>query len=214
MNGLVMLLPHGYEGQGPEHSNARPERFLQLAGEYNIIVANITQPANFFHALRRQLAWPFRKPLIVMSPKSLLRHPKVVSDISELTSGSFQEVISDSYVKPKEVKKVLFCSGKIYFDLLEKQQTDKRKDVAIVRLEQLFPFPEKKIEDILANFSKADLIWVQEEPENMGAWSFILRHLRDKNIQLVARKESASPAVGYLKVHNQEQQQIINSAFS
>ncbi len=214
MNGLVMLLPHGYEGQGPEHSNARPERFLQLAGEYNIIVANITQPANFFHALRRQLAWPFRKPLIVMSPKSLLRHPKVVSDISELTSGSFQEVISDSYVKPKEVKKVLLCSGKIYFDLLEKQQTDKRKDVAIVRLEQLFPFPEKKIEDILANFSKADLIWVQEEPENMGAWSFILRHLRDKNIQLVARKESASPAVGYLKVHNQEQQQIINSAFS
>jgi len=214
MNGLVMLLPHGYEGQGPEHSNARPERFLQLAGEYNIIVANITQPANFFHALRRQLAWPFRKPLIVMSPKSLLRHPKVVSNIKELTEGSFQEVIDDGYANPKEVKKVLLCTGKVYFDLLDRQQNEKRKDIAIIRLEQLFPFPEKKLNEILTQFKKSSLIWVQEEPENMGAWSFILRHLRDKNIQVVARKESASPAVGYFKVHNQEQLQVIDSAFS
>ena len=214
MHGLVLLLPHGYEGQGPEHSSARPERFLQLAGEYNMIVANITTPANFFHALRRQLAWPFRKPLIVMSPKSLLRHPKVVSDIKELTEGSFQEVIADGFVKPKDVKKVLLCSGKMYFDLLERQQTEQRKDVAIVRLEQLFPFPEKKLNEILSQFKNSALVWVQEEPENMGAWSFILRQLRSQNVQVVARKESASPAVGYLKVHNQEQLQIIDSAFA
>ena len=214
MNGIVMLLPHGYEGQGPEHSNARPERFLQLAAEYNIVVANITSPANFFHSLRRQLAWPFRKPMIVMSPKSLLRHPKVVSPIKDLEKGSFQEVIGDAYVKPKDVKKVLLCSGKVYFDLLEKQQTEKIKDTAIIRLEQLFPFPEKKLHEILSNYNKPSLYWVQEEPENMGAWSFILRNLRKTNIEVIARKESASPAVGYLKVHNKEQVQLVETAFS
>lgn len=214
MNGIVLLLPHGYEGQGPEHSNARPERFLQLAAEYNMTVANITSPANFFHALRRQLAWPFRKPLIVMSPKSLLRHPKVVSDLSALTTGSFQEVYGDENVKPKEVKRVLLCSGKVYFDLLEKQQNDKIKDTAIVRLEQLFPFPEKQLGAILAQYPKANLFWVQEEPENMGAWSYILRHMRKTNIEVIARKESASPAVGYLKVHNKEQIRIVEAAFS
>jgi len=214
MNGIVMLLPHGYEGQGPEHSNARPERFLQLAAEYNIVVANITSPANFFHSLRRQLAWPFRKPMIVMSPKSLLRHPKVVSPLKDLEKGSFQEVIGDTYVKPKDVKKVLLCSGKVYFDLLEKQQTEKIKDTAIIRLEQLFPFPEKKLNEILSNYNKPSLFWVQEEPENMGAWSFILRNLRKTNIEVIARKESASPAVGYLKVHNKEQVQLVETAFS
>jgi len=214
MNGIVMLLPHGYEGQGPEHSNARPERFLQLAAEYNIVVANITSPANFFHSLRRQLAWPFRKPMIVMSPKSLLRHPKVVSPLKDLEKGSFLEVIGDTYVKPKDVKKVLLCSGKVYFDLLEKQQTEKIKDTAIIRLEQLFPFPEKKLNEILSNYNKPSLFWVQEEPENMGAWSFILRNLRKTNIEVIARKESASPAVGYLKVHNKEQVQLVETAFS
>jgi 2-oxoglutarate dehydrogenase E1 component len=214
MSGLVLLLPHGYEGQGPEHSNARPERFLQLAGEYNIVITNITKPANFFHALRRQLAWPFRKPLVNMAPKSLLRHPKAISDISELTRGRFLEVIGDESVKAKDVKKVLICSGKVYFDLLEKQIADKRKDVAIIRLEQLFPFPEKQLAAELAPFKNPDLVWVQEEPENMGAWSFILRQLRHTNIQVVARKVSASPAVGYLKVHNQEQIQLIQAAFS
>ena len=214
MNGIVMLLPHGYEGQGPEHSNARPERFLQLAAEYNIVVANITSPANFFHSLRRQLAWPFRKPMIVMSPKSLLRHPKVVSQLKDLEKGCFQEVIGDTFVKPKDVKKVLLCSGKVYFDLLEKQQTDKIKDTAIIRIEQLFPFPEKKLNEILSTYNKPSLYWVQEEPENMGAWGFILRNLRKTNIEVIARKESASPAVGYLKVHNKEQVQLVETAFS
>ncbi len=214
MNGIVMLLPHGYEGQGPEHSNARPERFLQLAAEYNIVVANITSPANFFHSLRRQLAWPFRKPMIVMSPKSLLRHPKVVSKLKDLEKGCFQEVIGDTFVKPKDVKKVLLCSGKVYFDLLEKQQTDKIKDTAIIRIEQLFPFPEKKLNEILSTYNKPSLYWVQEEPENMGAWGFILRNLRKTNIEVIARKESASPAVGYLKVHNKEQIQLVETAFS
>lgn len=213
MNSLVMLLPHGYEGQGPEHSNARPERFLQLAGEYNIVVANLTTPANLFHALRRQLAWPFRKPLVIMSPKSLLRHPRVVSEIGELTKGSFQEVYADPFVKPGDVKRVLLCSGKVYFDLLEKQQADNRKDVAIIRLEQLYPFPEKKLAGILSAFKKPALHWVQEEPENMGAWSFILRHMRHTGIAFTGRKESASPAVGYLKVHNKQQIQLIEAAF-
>jgi 2-oxoglutarate dehydrogenase E1 component len=214
MTGMVLLLPHGYEGQGPEHSNARPERFLQLAGEYNMIVANITSPANFFHALRRQMAWPFRKPLIVMSPKSLLRHPKVVSDLMDLTKGSFQEVFGDGYVKPKDVKRVLLCSGKVYFDLLEKQQTEGKKDTAIIRMEQLFPFPEQKLGEVLKPFKNAPLFWVQEEPENMGAWSYILRHMRKTQIEVIGRKESASPAVGFSKVHSKEQIQIVETAFS
>jgi len=175
---------------------------------------NTTSPANFFHALRRQLAWPFRKPMIVMSPKSLLRHPKMVSNIKELTQGCFQEVVGDDFVKPKEVRKVLLCSGKIYFDLLEKQQSEKIKDTAIIRLEQIFPFPEKKLKEILSQYKNPDLYWVQEEPENMGAWSFILRYMRRSNIEVVARKESASPAVGYLKVHNKEQIQIVETAFA
>jgi 2-oxoglutarate dehydrogenase E1 component len=214
MNGIVLLLPHGYEGQGPEHSNARPERFLQLAAEYNISVLNLTSPANFFHALRRQLAWPFRKPMIVMSPKSLLRHPKVISPIKALEKGSFEEVLGDSYVKAKDVKKVLLCSGKVYFDLLEKQQNEKIKDTAIIRLEQLYPFPSEKVSQLLSNYAAAsEICWVQEEPENMGAWSYILRYMRKSNIDVVARKESASPAVGYLKVHNQEQKQLLDAAF-
>ena len=214
MNGIVLLLPHGYEGQGPEHSNARPERFLQLAAEYNIVVANITSPANFFHALRRQLAWPFRKPMIVMSPKSLLRHPKVVSPLKELEMGCFQEVIGDDFVKPGDVKKVILCSGKVYFDLLEKQQSAKIKDTAVIRIEQIFPFPEKKLNAILSTYKNPMLLWVQEEPENMGAWSFILRQLRKSNIEVVARKASASPAVGYLKIHNMEQVQLVETAFA
>jgi 2-oxoglutarate dehydrogenase E1 component len=214
MNGVVLLLPHGYEGQGPEHSSARLERFLQLAGENNMVVANVTSPSNFFHLLRRQLAWPFRKPLIVMSPKSLLRHPAVVSPVSEFTSGSFKEIFTDSFATPKTAKTLLLCSGKVYFDLLEKQQADKRKDVAIVRLEQLFPFPQKQVAKILDDYKKAQLVWVQEEPENMGAWGFILRQLRSTGIDVIARKESASPATGYLKIHTKEQNEIIEKAFS
>lgn len=213
-NGIVLLLPHGYEGQGPEHSSARPERFLQLAGELNMVVANLTTPANLFHALRRQLTWDFRKPLVIMSPKSLLRHPKVVSDIKDLTTGTFQEVIPDNQVKASDVKQVLLCSGKVYFDLLERKEADKRNDVAIIRLEQLYPFPGKKLGSILSTYKKPEVIWVQEEPENMGAWSFILRHMQGSGIRVISRKESASPAVGFLKVHNKEQKQIVDAAFS
>jgi 2-oxoglutarate dehydrogenase E1 component len=213
-NGLVMLLPHGYEGQGPEHSNARPERFLQLSAENNMVVANLTTPANIFHALRRQLTWEFRKPLVVMSPKSIFRHPKVVSPIEEFTKGKFQEVIGDSYADKAKVKKVLLCSGKVYFDLLERQEKDKRKDVAIVRLEQLHPFPTKQVEAELAKYKGADVYFVQEEPENMGYWSYVIREFGWAKFKgLVARKKSASPATGFLKVHGVEQVNLINKAF-
>ena len=213
-NGLVMLLPHGYEGQGPEHSNARPERFLQLAAENNMVVANLTTPANIFHALRRQLTWAFRKPLVVMSPKSIFRHPKVVSKLDEFTKGKFQEVIGDSYADKAKVKKVLLCSGKVYFDLVERQEKDARKDVAIIRLEQLHPMPAKQLEIELAKYPKADLYFVQEEPENMGYWSYVIREFGWARFKgLVARKKSASPATGFLKVHAEEQAALMNKAF-
>jgi 2-oxoglutarate dehydrogenase E1 component len=213
-NGLVMLLPHGYEGQGPEHSNSRPERFLQLAAENNMVVANLTTPANIFHALRRQLTWTFRKPLVVMSPKSIFRHPKVVSKMDEFTKGKFQEVIGDSYAYKAKVKKVLLCSGKVYFDLAERQEKDTRKDVAIIRLEQLHPMPTKQLEIELAKYPKADLYFVQEEPENMGYWSYVIREFGWARFKgLVARKKSASPATGFLKVHAEEQAALMNKAF-
>jgi 2-oxoglutarate dehydrogenase E1 component len=214
MNGLVMLLPHGYEGQGPEHSNARPERFLQLAAEMNIIVANCTSPANFFHLLRRQLSWDFRKPLVVMSPKALLRHPLCVSPVEELYSGGFREIIDEAQADPKKVKRVLMCTGKLYYDLLARQQEEKRKDVAIVRIEQLYPMAETQLDAVYARYPKAEFFWVQEEPKNMGAWTYMLRHEQNRNLKLIARKSSASPATGYAKIHEQEQQQIINQAFT
>lgn len=213
MNGLVMLLPHGYEGQGPEHSSARPERFLQQAAEYNMVVANITTAANFFHLLRRQVAWEFRKPCIVFSPKSLLRNPLVASPISEFTSGSFTEVIDDPNASAKDVKKVILCTGKVFYDLQEVQQKKKIKDAAVVRIEQLFPFPEKQLKDVLKKYKGAKLVWAQEEPLNMGYWSFIQRMMPDEKIQGVTRKASASPATGYNKVHKIEQEKIVNQAF-
>jgi len=213
MNGVVMLLPHGYEGQGPEHSNARPERFLQLAAENNIIVANMTTPANFFHALRRQLTWSFRKPLVVMSPKSMLRHPLCVSPIEEFTSGSFREVLGDTFAEAKKVKRVLLCSGKVYFDLLEEQRTSNRTDVAIVRLEQLHPFPKKQLDAELAKYGKAKVYWVQEEPENMGYWNYMLRFMRRELEDVISRKPSASPATGYNKIHVKEQKELVGRAF-
>jgi len=213
MNGLVMLLPHGYEGQGPEHSNARPERFLQLSAEYNMVVANITEPSNFFHLLRRQLTWEFRKPCIVMSPKSLLRHPKVISPLVEFTEGSFREVIADTTVKAKDVKRVILCSGKIYYDLEEAREKDKINNVAIVRIEQLHPLPIKQIQDILKGYGKAEVVWVQEEPENMGYWNYLLRLLyKELPMELISRKSSASPATGYNKVHQEEQRNIVAKA--
>jgi len=214
MNGLVMLLPHGYEGQGPEHSSARPERFLELAADYNMVVANITTPANFFHLLRRQLAWKFRKPCVVMSPKSLLRHPNVISPVSEFTNGKFKEIIGDDYANPKQVKRILFCSGKIYYDLLEEQQKEKRKDVAIVRIEQLFPWPQSQIFQQVKKYKGAEIVWVQEEPENMGPWTYILRKYKDRVHYGIYRKPSASPATGYSKVHQQEQSELVQKAFN
>ncbi len=220
MSGLVMLLPHGYEGQGPEHSSARLERFLQQCAEYNITVTNITTPANFFHVLRRQLARPFRKPLINMSPKSLLRHPMCVSAISEFEdkkANRFQELYDDpevgSATKAKKVKRVLFCCGKVYYDLLQKKQADKRTDVAIVRVEQLYPFPKKGFEKLLTKYKSTKKIWVQEEPENMGAWRYILAKYPGAGFEVVCRKASASPASGFKKVSDDQQAGIVEGAF-
>ena len=220
MSGLVMLLPHGYEGQGPEHSSARLERFLQQCAENNITVANITTPANFFHALRRQLARPFRKPLIVMSPKSLLRHPQCVSPIDafeDKKENVFQETFDDPEITTaaaaKKVKRVLFCSGKIYFDLLKRKTETKREDVAIVRLEQLYPFPRKQMDAIFKKYKQAELVWVQEEAENMGAWNFILSMCPKQGFEVASRKRSASPATGFKKVHDREQIEVVDKAF-
>lgn len=212
MNGLVMLLPHGYEGQGPEHSSARLERFLQLCAQENMIVANCTTSANLFHLMRRQVTWEFRKPCVVFSPKSLLRHTGVNSPLADFTSGKFKEVILDEYVVAKSVKRVLFCSGKIYFDLLEEQQKSKAKDTAIIRIEQLHPFPKKQVDALLKKYPGATRVWVQEEPENMGAWTYILRST-DYGLKLLSRKAAASPATGFNKIHKQEQANIVKKAF-
>ncbi|SDC33986.1 2-oxoglutarate dehydrogenase E1 component [Niabella drilacis] len=215
MNGLVMLLPHGFEGQGPEHSSARIERFLQSCAEMNIVVTNITTSANYFHALRRQLKWPFRKPLVNFAPKANLRHPGSYSLKEEFTDGKFRELIDDAYADdPVAVKTVLFCSGKIYFDLAEKQQKDNRKNVAVVRLEQLYPLPKKQLDALYAKYKNAVWYWVQEEPLNMGAASFLQMNLKDINYGIIGRKPSAAPASGFMKVHKAEQEEIINTAFS
>lgn len=212
MNGLVMLLPHGYEGQGPEHSSARLERFLQLCAQDNIVVANLTNSANIFHLMRRQVEWSFRKPCVVFSPKSLLRHPGVASPLKDFTSGGFKEVIADTYVTNKSVRKVVLCSGKVYFDLLEEQQKKKIKDVALTRIEQLHPFPKNQLEALLKKYNSPEIVWVQEEPENMGGWSYMLRTY-GQGIKVVSRRAAASPATGFAKVHKQEQQEIIKAAF-
>ena len=214
MNGVVLLLPHGYEGQGPEHSSARLERFLQLCAELNMIVANVTTSGNFFHLLRRQLAWPFRKPLIVFSPKANLRHPGSYSPMNEFTSGGFKEVIDDSFANTADVQKVLFCSGKIYFDLAERQQKENRKDIALLRLEQIYPLPYKQLEELYKKYNRATWFWVQEEPLNMGAASFLQMNLKSINYGIISRQPSAATASGYNKVHAQEQSEIIETAFS
>lgn len=214
MNGVVMLLPHGYEGQGPEHSSARLERFLQLCAELNMIVTNITTAANLFHALRRQLVWDFRKPLINFSPKANLRHPGSYSPVEEFVSGQFREVIDDAQADPAEVKKVLFCSGKLYFELAEKKHKDNRNDVAVVRVEQLYPLPENQLLELYRKYSKATWFWVQEEPLNMGAASFLQMNLKSINYGVISRNASAATATGYAKVHAKEQNEIIETAFS
>lgn len=215
MNGMVLLLPHGYEGQGPEHSSARMERFLQMCADLNMVISNVTTAANFFHLLRRQMAWPFRKPLINFSPKANLRHPEASSSIAEFTSGGFKELIDDDTVaEPGVIKKVLFCSGKIYFDLAERKQKEMRSDVAIIRLEQIYPLPQQQLEQLYKKYSKAIWYWVQEEPLNMGAASFIRLNLKHINFHIISRQASAATATGYAKIHAQEQQQILETAFT
>jgi len=213
MSGLVLLLPHGYAGQGPEHSSARVERFLQQCAEYNITVTNLTTPANLFHALRRQINRPFRKPMINMSPKSLLRHPLCVSDPSEFTTNNtFQEVIGDDKITGKKAKRLLICTGKIYYELLQAREENKIKDVAIVRIEQLYPYPQTQVDAILKEYAKAEKYWVQEEPQNMGAWSYMLGYMRKVDIDPISRPASASPATGYKKKHDMQQAEIIKTA--
>jgi 2-oxoglutarate dehydrogenase E1 component len=216
MSGLCLFLPHGYEGQGPEHSSARIERFLQGCARYNVTVANVTTPANLFHLLRRQLVRPFRKPLILMTPKSGLRHPEVISELKDFYTGTrFLEVIDDPLAKPAKVKTLLLCTGKVYFDLLDKKRQDKREDVAIIRLEQLYPLPEKQLDAIFKKYQKAKIKWVQEEPANMGTWTYLLFNFcGKKQIELVSRPAGASPAVGFKKKHDEQQAELITEAFS
>ncbi len=219
MSGLVMLLPHGYEGQGPEHSSARLERYLQLCGENNMQVCNLTTPAQYFHALRRQMHRNFRKPLIIMSPKSLLRHKLCVSSPRELTDGTFQLVLGEiDPIEPAAVRRVLFCSGKVYYDLLAARRERDIGDIAIVRVEQLYPFPEKEIVAALSPYTTArEVFWVQEEPWNMGAWHDMYRRLRrvigDKRaLGYAGRPAAASPAVGSYKLHQAEAAELIDNA--
>ncbi|MGA1537953.1 MAG: 2-oxoglutarate dehydrogenase E1 component, partial [bacterium] len=218
MNGLVLQLPHGYEGQGPEHSSARIERFMTLCADNNMYILNCTTPANLFHALRRQTARPFRKPLVIFTPKSLLRHPKCVSSLNDFGKGTyFKEVIDDHYADPAKVKRVLFCNGKIYYDLLERQQLEERKDVAVVRLEQLYPMATEQIMEIRNRYVQAqEWFWVQEEPENMGAAGFMMRKFPDLGspVKLVSRKESSSPSTGFSVMHKKQQEELIQRAFA
>jgi len=196
-SGLVMLLPHGYEGQGSEHSSARMERYLQLCSRDNMIMANVTTPANFFHLLRRQMKWNFRKPLVVFTPKSLLRHSKVVSTKEELANGSFQEVIDDVLKDKSKVTSLVFCTGKFYYDLLERREENGRDDIALVRIEQLFPLPQEQLEKIIQKYPDVtEYMWAQEEPKNMGAWSYMLMNFNQVNLQLASQRVHSSPAAG------------------
>jgi len=214
-NGLVMLLPHGYEGQGAEHSSARMERYLQLCARDNMYIADVTTPAQMFHLLRRQMKVDFRKPLIIFTPKSLLRHPKAVSTVEEFASGSFQEVIDDTSAEVKKVTSVVFCTGKFYYDLLAAKEEHKRNDVALVRVEQLFPLPSGQMKKIIEKYKNADdLVWAQEEPRNMGAWSHMMMHFSDFNkFRVASRRFYASPAAGSAVRSKMRHQQVIDYVF-
>lgn len=213
MSGLVMYLPHGYEGQGAEHSSARLERFLILCAEHNMVVVNPTTPANLFHMLRRQMKQAFRKPLIVFTPKSLLRHPRCVSSMAELTSGRFMELIDDTTAKPQEVKRLVLCSGKLYYDLLEERENTGRTDIAIARLEQLYPFPKAQVDSLVEKYKGAQLVWAQEEPGNMGALAYLMRTQGDYGFEYVARAATGSPATGSSKRHAAEQRELLARIF-
>lgn len=214
MSNLVLLLPHGYEGQGPEHSSGRMERFLVLAADNNMQIVNCTTPANFFHALRRQIHSPFRKPLVVFTPKSLLRHPSCVSPMQDFTVGGFREVIDDDVADPQKIDRVIFTSGKVYYELVEERKRIHAENVAIVRIEQIFPYPQQQIRSIVEKYANAGrFVWVQEEPANMGAWPFIKRHYFENDLLMVARPESGSPATGSSRLHHLRQKKILEKAF-
>ncbi|MCF4100307.1 2-oxoglutarate dehydrogenase E1 component [Gillisia sp. M10.2A] len=214
-NGLVMLLPHGYEGQGAEHSSGRMERFLQLCAKDNMFVADVTTPANMFHLLRRQMKVNYRKPLIIFTPKSLLRHPKVISTKEEFAEGSFQTLLDDPIANVDKVKSLVFCTGKFYYDLLDRKEESNREDVALVRIEQLFPLPSEKINQIIEKYKNADdVVWAQEEPRNMGAYSHLLLHLEEaKNFRVCSRRFYGSPAAGSSVRFKKRHEKVIESVF-
>jgi 2-oxoglutarate dehydrogenase E1 component len=234
MSGLVLLLPHGYEGQGPEHSSARLERYLQLCAQDNMQVCAPTTPANYFHMLRRQMHRPFRKPLVVMTPKSLLRHKRCVSFLSDMEStNSFHRVLRDqaevvpgattvTLARDADIKRVILCSGKVYFDLMEEREKRNESRIQILRLEQLYPFPENVLAQELARFPKAELVWCQEEPQNQGAWNFVRHRIEDTVTKLggnaapryVGRPEYASTAAGLMKQHLAELAAFLNDALT
>jgi 2-oxoglutarate dehydrogenase E1 component len=220
-SGLTMLLPHGYEGQGPEHSSARIERFLQLCADHNMQVVQPTTPAQIFHVLRRQMIRLFRKPLIVFTPKSLLRHKEAVSDLSELAKGTFHPVLGevDGAIDAKKVKRVLACSGRVYYDLLAHRRENNIGDVAIVRIEQLYPFAHKAFDTEMKKYENVtEVVWVQDEPQNQGPWFYVEHHLKealreDQKLAYSGRPASASPAVGYYAKHYEQQKALVEGAF-
>jgi 2-oxoglutarate dehydrogenase E1 component len=214
-NGLVMLLPHGYEGQGAEHSSGRMERYLQLCAKDNMFVANCTTPANMFHLLRRQMKANYRKPLIVFTPKSLLRHPKVISSVEEFANGSFQMLIDDASAQASKVKSLVFVTGKFYYDLLEAKEKLERDDVALVRIEQLFPLPTQAIREVLNIYSNTDdIVWAQEEPRNMGAYAHIMMHLDEaRHWRAATRRPYSAPAAGSSMRSKIRHQQVIDYVF-
>jgi 2-oxoglutarate dehydrogenase E1 component len=213
-NGLVLFLPHGYEGQGAEHSSARMERYLQLCAKDNMFVVDVTTPANLFHMLRRQLKSTYRKPLVVFTPKSLLRHPKAVSTKEELATGQFMPLIDDSVVKASQVKTLVLCTGKFYYDLLDARETKQREDVALVRLEQLFPLPQDEIQSVLEKYAGAEVVWAQEEPRNMGAYGHLLLHLpQARDFRVASRRFYGAPAAGSSTRSRRRHQEIIEYVF-
>jgi 2-oxoglutarate dehydrogenase E1 component len=214
-NGIVLLLPHGYEGQGAEHSSARMERYLQLCAKDNMFIANCTTPANYFHLLRRQLKANYRKPLVVFTPKSLLRHPLVISELEAFTSGAFQKVLTDTEVAPSKAKTVVFCTGKFYYDLYAARAKQNRNDVALIRLEQLFPLPADEIRAVMKAYTHAkDWVWAQEEPRNMGAWGHLLLHLPEAvKMRPATRRFYGAPAAGSASRFNKRHQEVIDYVF-
>jgi 2-oxoglutarate dehydrogenase E1 component len=219
LSGIVMLLPHGFEGQGPEHSSARIERFLMQAAEDNMQICQPTTPAQYYHLLRRQVLRPWRKPLIVFTPKSLLRHPQAVSSLSELETGTFQRIIDDERPEQAGTKKVLLCTGKIYYELARQRKERNAEDVAILRIEQLYPLREEQLKKALAPYEEGtEVIWVQDEPENMGAWRFMCAHFGNRlcgmyPLRAASRPASASPATGSAHSHKLEEQVLMNQVF-